>query len=323
MKSVICKARLTLLMISPSRSFGFTWVVPRRVSSSCRISGSIDNRCTNCRTGSERFEDRPLPRSPFWLARKDIRTIRTAVRVLPSWRRSSTNPDQMKKALDVVSTVLMALAAAFVLWTQVESRWFKPAPPAAVRPLTNVAIDSTKIRHVKGDADVALVEFTDYECPFCGRHARETDPDIEPKLVASDVVRHVVFSFPLPIHRHARKAGEAAECAARQRHYWEMHQRLFQHQDALDEADLLKAADDLGLDHAAFARCLAGEAADQVTADVSEGRRLGVNSTPTFFIGKVQPDGSIQLTTQLRGALPYQQFQNAVEAAAPRKRAQR
>jgi protein-disulfide isomerase len=223
------------------------------------------------------------------------------------------------KTFDVLFTVLVTIAAAFLVWTQIEARWLQPPSRPTNRPrpqeVKGLSIEAAKIRHSKGSGPIVLVEFTDYECPFCGRHARTTAPAIDTKLVTPGAIRHVVFNFPLErIHPNARKASEAAECAARQGRYWEMHERLFTDPAALTLDALKQAGESLGLDGTRFAQCLAGEAGDQITLDVAEGQRLGVNSTPTFFLGRLQPDGSVQLARRIEGALPFEDFKEALAA---------
>jgi protein-disulfide isomerase len=132
---------------------------------------------------------------------------------------------------------------------------------------------------------------------------------------------YVSFAFPLErIHPHARKASEAAECAAQQGRYWEMHERLFDDEAALQEPDVfMKNATALGLDMARFESCLASEAANAVATDVAEGERLHVNATPTFFLGTIQSDGAIELVKRISGAAPLEVFGSAIEDVAQNK----
>jgi protein-disulfide isomerase len=178
------------------------------------------------------------------------------------------------------------------------------------------------ITHVRGTGSVALVEFADYECPFCARHAKETAPTIKEELLDSGQIQHVFFNFPLAIHAHAQKAGEAAECAARQGRFWEMHERLFEDTSALADTDLIAKAAAIGLDVTKFRECLtSGATASDVRADLDEGRRLGVNSTPSFFVGVRQPDGTISLLRRISGAVPFATLSEAIQAAAVSQRA--
>jgi len=151
-------------------------------------------------------------------------------------------------------------------------------------------------------APVTLVEFSDFQCPFCQR-VSPTLKQVQQKY--GDKVRVVWKDFPLTqIHPQAFKAGEAGHCAADQGKFWEYHDRLFANQQALQPNDLKKHAADLGLDAAAFATCLdSSKYGERVRDGVAEGSRLGVNSTPTIYInGRV-----------LSGAQPYETFAAMIE----------
>jgi protein-disulfide isomerase len=151
-------------------------------------------------------------------------------------------------------------------------------------------------------APVTLVEFSDFQCPFCQRVA-PTLKQVKEKY--GDKVRMVWKDFPLTqIHPQAFKAGEAAHCAADQGKFWEYHDRLFANQQALQPADLKKHAADLGLDAVAFSTCLdSSKHGERVRDGVAEGSRLGVNSTPTIYInGRV-----------LSGAQPYETFVSVID----------
>lgn len=224
-----------------------------------------------------------------------------------------------KRFLDGFSTVIVTVAAAVLLWAQIENRWLRP-PQVGVSDVNDLRIEGNKIRHAKGTGGIVLIEFTDYECPFCGNFARATAPLIDEKLVAKGLVRHAIFNFPLEnIHRRARKASEAAECAAAQGQYWEMHHRLFSDQSALDEDALRQSSAALGLKQPDFIRCLAGDMSDHVTADMAEGRKLGVNSTPTLFVGTMDDDGSVRLAKRISGAIPFDELKDVVEAVTQQR----
>jgi len=156
------------------------------------------------------------------------------------------------------------------------------------------------------DAPVTLVEYGDYECPHCGA-AHPIVKRVLRRLGRS--VRFVFRNFPLgEMHPHAVQAAEAAEAAGLQGEFWKMHDRLFEHQNALETADLVAHAKHLGLDAARFARDLDSPALKQrVRSDFDSGMRSGVNGTPTFFIDGVRFDASWDedsLFEALRGAAP-------------------
>lgn len=131
-------------------------------------------------------------------------------------------------------------------------------------------------------ASVEMVEFSDFECPFC----RQLEPVITRlREKYGDRLRLVWRDFPLPMHSHARSAAEAARCAADQGRFWEYHDVLFANQQALASADLIRYAAATRLDATAFATCLdAGAHRSAIAADLEEGARQGVQATPTVFI---------------------------------------
>jgi protein-disulfide isomerase len=141
------------------------------------------------------------------------------------------------------------------------------------------------------DALVTLVEYGDYECPHCAR-AHPIVERVRRRL--GDRLRFVFRDFPLgEMHPHAVHAAEAAAEAAVQGRFWEMHDALFEHQDALDDRSLVHHAESLGLDGPRMARALAeGTHEERVRAQFMSGVRSGVNGTPTFFIDGQRFDGS-------------------------------
>jgi protein-disulfide isomerase len=170
----------------------------------------------------------------------------------------------------------------------------------------------------KGDhgARIVLVEFTDYQCPFCARHARETLPQIEKEYVKSGKIQYVVRDLPLEsIHPHAFRAAEAAHCAGAQGKYWDMHRLLFGNQRALGPTDLVTHAGTLSLDVDQFQACLkTGIYADRVRRDLAEGQKAGLRGTPSFLLGRLE-DGKLRVERVLRGAQPFNAFKVAIEAA--------
>lgn len=166
------------------------------------------------------------------------------------------------------------------------------------------------------EAKVTLIEFSDYQCPFCARFSRETLPKIEQEYIKTGKVRYVFRDFPIvSIHKEAIKAAEAANCAGEQKKYWEMHDRLFANQKNLKPEDLPKHAEVLGLNRAAFEACLKSEKYfREVQADLRDGLRAGVKSTPTFFLGLTQKNSTITAATTVEGAQPYAVFKEAIEA---------
>lgn len=190
--------------------------------------------------------------------------------------------------------------------------------PNAMREKARKLLLSFPDNSVKGSetAELTIVEFSDYQCPFCARHFRETLPQIERHYIKTGKVKYVFRNFPIePIHPLAFKAAEAANCAGEQGKYWEMHDRLFANQKALSPPDLSRHAKVVGLDMSRFQPCLdSGSEAAKIRADIQDGIALGVKSTPTFLLahtGRNHPEGGG--IRGLRGAVPYETFKKAID----------
>jgi len=188
-------------------------------------------------------------------------------------------------------------------------------PPASGDKLEPAALDMNNFAAALGDPDapVTIVEFTDYQCPFCQRHSTETMPPLIANMIETGRVYYVVKDFPLDnIHAEARAGATAARCAGEQDAYWQMHDAIFNAQSQWAGQGLganVVFADmsaSLGLDVDAFTACQdSGRYDAQVQANVEEGASLGVRGTPFFFI-----DGY-----PINGAQPYDLFEYAISLA--------
>jgi protein-disulfide isomerase len=163
-------------------------------------------------------------------------------------------------------------------------------------------------------ATVAIVEFSDYQCPFCKRHVDATLPLIEKNYVTSGKVRYVFMDYPLEaIHPLAFKAAEASHCAAEQKQFWKMHDRLFANQDKLKPDQLMAHATALGLDSARFGTCLAsGKYAARIKASLAQGEKFGISGTPAIVLGRNR-NGSIEAARLIVGALPFEVIKEEVD----------
>jgi len=178
-----------------------------------------------------------------------------------------------------------------------------PTPDTDFEPETVAVMGSP-------DATVTIVEFTDYQCPYCQRHSLDTLSQIKQTYIDTGKVKYVLKNFPLTqIHPQAVSAADAAECAGEQGKYWEMHEKLFSGQKQWagnnDAATVFKDfARELGLDEKAFDECTTSERyKDKIMADQKEGIAAGVTGTPAFFI-----NGQF-----ISGAQPFQVFQQIIE----------
>ncbi|MDY7075623.1 MAG: PCYCGC motif-containing (lipo)protein [Chloroflexota bacterium] len=185
----------------------------------------------------------------------------------------------------------------------------EPVAPAAGPTPAAIAPTDDALTLGNPDAPVTLVEFSDYQCPFCARHFQETWPRLKAEFVDTGRVRYVFKDFPIiSIHPQAPKAHQAARCAGEQGEYWAMHDWILARQSEWsgnsDHVAVFKGyAVELGLETAAFAACLDGDRwGSEINADLAEGSDLGVSGTPAFFIAGYP----------LIGVQPYETFQYAI-----------
>lgn len=190
----------------------------------------------------------------------------------------------------------------------------QPVAPAQP-PSTPVDVDITGAP-VKGSqsAKVALVEFTDYECPFCGQLFTTTYPSIKKEYIDTGKIKYIVKDYPLTqIHPQAQKAAEAANCAEEQGKFWEMHDKLFANQKALLVDNLKSYAAELGLNTSQFNSCLdSGKMTAKVTQSATDGAKYGVRGTPASFVGIVEGN-TVKQATEISGAQPFASFQAAID----------
>ena len=204
----------------------------------------------------------------------------------------------------------------------------RPAVPAAapasgaaqpaIQPVTNVTMNLSKAPFRGSPAAKAiLVEVSDFECPFCGRYARDTGPQVLKQYADTNKIGYAFVHLPLAIHKFAPKASEASACAGDQGKFWEMHDVLFAKQgSALAPAFLPGKADQVpGLNKAAYTACLdSGKHAAYVKADMNMVAPYGIRGTPAFFIGTMDPNTKMfRANVRIIGAKPFAVFQQALD----------
>jgi protein-disulfide isomerase len=163
----------------------------------------------------------------------------------------------------------------------------------------------------RADAPLTLVEFTDYQCPYCRRFEAQTWPLIKRDWVDTGKVRFIVRDLPLEFHSAARPAAQAVHCAAEQGRFWPMHDALLASRADLTPAGLSRTANALGVDPARFAACTTEHRYDAAIArNAAAAQALGLHGTPAFVIGRVR-DGVLQGWVLL-GARPYEDFDAAL-----------
>jgi protein-disulfide isomerase len=216
-----------------------------------------------------------------------------------------TQVEQMQKDLDEIKKLLQEGARAPTK---------APSQPG-FKPQT-VSIGSSPYMG-DPDAKVTIIEYSDYQCPFCARHYRQVLPLIKKEYIDTGQVKFVMREFPLTnIHRNAMDASIAARCAGDQDMYWEMHNLLFDNQKQLGIDNLKSFAETLGLDTVSFNECLDGKKHDlSVRSDLASGAKLGNKSTPGFFLGLTDPGDpdKVEVSVYVKGAQGIDQFRGSID----------
>jgi len=223
---------------------------------------------------------------------------------ITAWYRD--NPARVQgAALDQVRAPIRALLleerTRAVRRSFVETLKVKTAVKITLEPVRENVADAGRPSRGPANARVEIIEFADFQCPFCLR----SYPVVARVLSAyGDRVRLVYRHFPLSSHPNARPAAEAAACAAEQGKFWEYYNRLFTNQDKLTDADLKGHAIAVGLDTAKFGSCFdARKYSKDIDADIAAGSEVGVSGTPAFFING----------RPLDGAQPFEAFKEVID----------
>lgn len=232
----------------------------------------------------------------------------------------------VRQLFDFLVMLAMGVAAVIMIWRGVAAP--PPAgaastpPKPAIEDISSSGLTTTLDDVVtRGDANapVVLIEFADFECPFCRKYSQDTFARVDEELVASGKVRYGFRHFPLEkVHFNAMAAARAAECASAQDKFWDMRSQLFERQPEIGRAFWVPAAKDLGLQPARFEECLKASRDDRIRRDQEEANRLGVKVTPTFLIG-IADGRTVRVIRKIEGAHPFNVFGEVaalVESAA-------
>jgi protein-disulfide isomerase len=197
--------------------------------------------------------------SQFGYAQGDLSLLRTDVRALQAEQQ------QIISRLDELKQLLQANGRPNF------------AVPPAPQPPSTLDVQGENFR---GDnaARVAIIEYADFECPYCGEHARQVYPQISDEYIKTGKVKYFYRDLPLPSHPHAMSAARAAHCVGDQGKYWEMFESLFAKQTALSEPALLERVRNFGLDTDKFSNCLSSDKyTEDIRKSMSEAQTLGID----------------------------------------------
>ena len=222
-----------------------------------------------------------------------------------------------RNLLDVSTSLALLSASAFVVYS-----WNAPkealefSPTATRTPIPDGPIVAEGAAEVGlADAPWVLVAFSDFECPFCGRFARDVFPHIKEAMIDSGSLRFVFRHFPLDIHANARRAAMVSECAAQRGAFWRFHDVMFQAPDSTPTPALIAlAARASGLGSSEIETCIEPGGRDkQADVDRAAGLTLGVRSTPTFMLGRTLGSGQAKIVSVLSGTKPWPEFRQFLE----------
>jgi protein-disulfide isomerase len=187
-----------------------------------------------------------------------------------------------------------------------------PAAPSVPPKPENLTVKGDAIYVLgKSDAPLTLVEFTDYQCPFCGRFETTTFPEIKKNYIDTGKVRFILRDLPLDFHPFALKAAQSVHCAGDQGKYWEMKELVFKNQNKIDVDSLAGYAKDLSLNGDTFKSCMAdGKHLKEIGDEAKYAASLGITGTPTFVLGKAVGD-SVEGRV-IVGAQPLAAFEAAI-----------
>lgn len=164
-------------------------------------------------------------------------------------------------------------------------------------------------------AQIAIVEFSDYQCSYCRRHFQQTMPQIQKAYVDTGKVKYVMKQFPLGFHSKARGASVAALCADKLKsgNYFKAHEAIFSGNMRLERSNYVALANSLGLSQIKYEACLDNPKTSKVVdQDMAQGKSAGVTGTPAFLIGKIK-DGKLINGRLIVGARPFSSFSSVVE----------
>jgi protein-disulfide isomerase len=193
-----------------------------------------------------------------------------------------------------------------------------PADNGAAAPATKVttSIDDDAVKGNKDEAKVAIVEFSDFECPFCKRFYEQTEGQLIKEYVDTNKAIFVYRDLPLDaLHPNARSAAIAAECAGEEGDgkYYDYYAGIFSTSDVLSKDTLKSIAEDIGIDTGKFNDCLDNQkTADEVKKDEGDAAAVGINGTPGFVVGTLKEDGTVEGEV-ISGAQPFSEFQRIIE----------
>lgn len=213
---------------------------------------------------------------------------------------------------DAIATALIFITCGVMIYANWNQLF--PSTRAAAVPSQPVSIDGASLKG-SGTASVVLVEWSDYECPYCAKAEREILPALDEQYFKTGKVQLAFYHHPLSMHPRAEHAAEAAVCAGRQNKFWEMQKALFSDPTRLEASEIVARARDIGVDERQLVECIASDVSSEVRSHVKRAEDLGLAGTPAFLVGRRQPDGRIKVSAVISGSKPLKEFVSRIDSA--------
>jgi len=232
-----------------------------------------------------------------------------------SWPEKIRYKSMRSNRLLLSLITLTVLMQAAILYDQHESR---VRDHQRIDPVQDASQDADiDIRGLPGKGDpsarIVLAEFSDYECPFCQRHADSVGPQIDQAFISRGLVRLVFINNPLPIHKNAKMLATSAICAGVENRYWDMHDSLFRLKPT-DKTAIMRIAEMLMLNQPRFRDCLESnvEAEATIQRDVRIAKHFDLSVTPAFGVGSTDGSDHVQIRKFIKGAVPFEVFEKTI-----------
>jgi len=220
-------------------------------------------------------------------------------------RAEGITSEQAQQILDELKAIRKTLETRPVAPAQ-------PAAPAPVRDKVSMAFTPGGFSVGKENAPLVLIEYTDYQCPFCQRYHNDSFAQIKTNFIDTGKIRYISRDFPLPFHENARRSATAARCAAEQGKFWELRHTMIVNANQLQADKLGGYAQAASMDVPKFQACVDSDKyRAAIDKDIAEGSAAGVSGTPSFVLGRVE-NGQLQ-GVRMVGAMPYAQFEAKIQ----------
>jgi len=220
-------------------------------------------------------------------------------------RAEGITSEQAQQILDELKAIRKTL----------ETRPVAPAQPAAPAPVSDkvsMAFTPGGFSVGQENAPLVLIEYTDYQCPFCQRYHNDSFAQIKTNFIDTGKIRYISRDFPLPFHENARRSATAARCAAEQGKFWELRHTMIVNANQLQADKLGGYAQAASMDVPKFQACVDSDKyRAAIDKDIAEGSAAGVSGTPSFVLGRVE-NGQLQ-GVRMVGAMPYAQFEAKIQ----------